>query len=190
MALKSASRNRIVARFKRILVVVVVVAYLGTTSLYFCFHALGLASFQVLGLEKRNPMDYMWTWDMFPGYESLSKRRLVIGTTDDGTVVRLIPGENDHFRWGVDNVASRIDLNRYPDILKSAVDRALLRYQNANPKNPIETVYVIDHQWSSKYNFPDDLYEKKYGIEKVTRKYWDLLDVRNVREDGTVIWGN
>jgi len=178
----SATRNRIFVSFKRFLAFVVVVGYLGMTTTYFCIHT--------LGLEKRNPMFYMWIWDMFPGYESESMRRFVVGSTADGTVVQLIPGPNDHFHWGVDNVASRIDLNRHFLVLQSSINRSLLKYQKSHPENPVDTIYIINRNWSSKYNFPDDLYEKTYGIEKKTRKYWDLREIRLVDENGTVIWGN
>lgn len=156
--------------------------------LLFCAAYLAATAFflgrQVLGDSIAQEASYFFTWDMFPDYETESARRMVLGLTDDGRFVQLLPAAEHRFRWGVDGTVSRIDIDRRTPQLDEPLKRQIDRFEERRPGNPIHSVLVVEQFWPNKFNLPGDLYESTYGERLPRRRHWRILLERPLNENG------
>ncbi|MEX0718259.1 MAG: hypothetical protein WD066_16820, partial [Planctomycetaceae bacterium] len=165
-------------RARRAAAGLLIAAYLAATGWFLCL--------QVLGDTYWHPVNYFFTWDMFPGYGTVSARRYAVGETKSGRYLQLLPGPNERFRWGVAGDLPRFDIvptvaqPPLSDRLLDAIDHALKRVREDHQDDPIVYVYVLEEYWPAHFNLPEDQYREVYGVEHPDRRYWRWLDGDNV----------
>lgn len=165
-------------RARRAVAALFIAAYLAATGWFLYL--------QVLGDAYWHPVNYFFTWDMFPGYGTVSAHRYVVAATKSGRYFQLLPGPNERFRWGVADDLPRFDILStvaqppLSDRLLDAADRALDRVREDHRNDPIVYVYVLEQYWPAHFNLPEDLYHEVYGVEHPDRHYWRWLDGANV----------
>lgn len=156
------------------------ILYTATIAWYFVRH--------VEGDPGRSAFAYFWTWDMYPHYEAESVRRLVLGRTERGTYVQLLPTPRDRFRWGNHDQATRYDLDRRELHLKTTTAAAVNRYGVAPSHGSLREVLVIDRYWPVRFNLADDLYRETYGKANPRREYFRVVAEADVSAAGGLEW--
>lgn len=167
--------------FRRLPAAAVVLLYLGTIAWF-----LGL---QIIGDSPGGPLSYFFTWDMFPGYEMESARRIVLAETAAGEYVQLLPDAGDRFRWGNDGDATRFDLDRRDVVLDRAVRDAIQRDIRAHADEPaITRVVVAERHWPARQNGPQvvTLIGPPAGDDKSS--HWRVVARADVGPGGDVAW--
>lgn len=154
-------------------------AYLGATAYFFARH--------VVGDSLSRPEAYFFTWDMFPDYETESTRRLVLGLTNRGRFIQLLPAEEHRFRWGIDGTVSRIDIDGRGVQLNAPLRRRVALFNEGHPEDRIESVLLVEQYWPSRFNLPDDLYEDAFGEPHPHRRSWRIVRQTPVDETGSRI---
>lgn len=155
-------------RMRRAAVILVCVTYVAISLAFGVRHLLGDSS--------SHPTAYFFTWDMFPGYATESSRRSMLGATESGRHVRLLPAANHHFRWGIHGNVQRIDVDRRPRNSLPQLTVQKDAYNKQHPEDPIINVVIADQYWPAKFNLPDDIYESHYGQPNPHRKYWRIVE--------------
>ena len=78
---------------RRSLGVVFAVCYLSASAAFLALHA--------CGLSPAGALAYGFSWDMFPGFQAQSARRVAIGQTRSGRYWLLHPSSEQQYRQGV-----------------------------------------------------------------------------------------
>lgn len=167
-AIESHSTNSNARRphaLHRALILLACLAYVGVTAYYGVRHVLGDTS-QI----AESPAGYFFTWDMFPGYETESTRRTVVGRAGE-RFVQLLPATSHRYRYGVNAAATRLDIDARRANLTPTLEPIIARYNAEHPQQPIEEVFIVEEYRPAKFNLPDDLYEQVYGEPKPQRSY-------------------
>ncbi|MFQ5731225.1 MAG: hypothetical protein ACE5KM_04625 [Planctomycetaceae bacterium] len=166
----------------RVAVVLLCLAYVSVTAYFGVRHVLG----DVPDLTEE-PAGYFFTWNMFPGYSTTTSQISVVGQAGERRFVKLLPATSHRYRFGVGNAATRMDMDRRRSNIEPTLQRLLKRYDAEHPDEPIETVFVVETYWPSRFNLPDDLYREVYGETNPHRKY---VRSRNyaVNKSGDVQW--
>lgn len=163
-------------------ILLAVAAYLGVSAWFAVHH--------MMGDPLSHPSAYFFTWNMFPGYTTETSRRTVVGITESGRHVRILPAANHRFRWGINDEVARIDVDRRLDNLKPDIERSLQRFNKEHPDDRVLMIMVVEQYWPSKFNLPDDIYQSTYGEPNPHRKNWRVLEQGTfaVADDGMVNW--
>lgn len=164
---------------RKIGIVVACAAYLAVNGYFMLRH--------MVGDSNSAKAAYFFTWDMFPGYFTESTRTIIVGVTEDGRHVQLVPAAGDRYSAGLNDSVSRIDWMLRESDVRPVLDRALRRYNAENPETPIRRVLVVQQFWPIKFNLPDDLYRTEYGVDNPRRKYWRVIGRWSVADDGELI---
>ena len=166
-------------RVRNVPALVFITLYLASIAWYFIGH--------VQGDPGRSAFAYFWTWDMYPHYEAESVRRIVVGRTESGDFVQLLPAGRDRFRWGNQGQATRYDLDRRADHRNALVETAVSRYAETAPYGALRDVFVIDRYWPVRFNLTDGLYESTYGEANPHREYFRVVEEAQAAE-GRLEW--
>ena len=78
-------------------------AYVLTTLWFTCGSMIGNA--------EPGLVAYLFTWDMFPYHYTESVRRVAVGRSTSGRIVRLVPSKLEQYRGGVHDDLTRADLD-------------------------------------------------------------------------------
>ncbi|GAB4134805.1 MAG: hypothetical protein Tsb009_00260 [Planctomycetaceae bacterium] len=140
----------------------------------------------LLGDSSSHPTADFFTWDMFPGYATVSSRRFFLGKTESGKVVRLLPDPASQFRWGIFGTVRRLDVDKRTATFLPALERRISIYNRDHAKDRIQRVTIVEQFWPAKFNLDDELYESTYGQRHPHRKYWRVVDTAAVNPDGTL----
>lgn len=128
--------------------------------------SLGYLGMSFLGLSPTGPAAYCFTWDMFPHFQSESRRRVAIGRTRNGRYILLHPSDHQQFRQGVDADLTRADLERSGRCFQSIVESVRLRTRSQRRSDPLVAVLLFEQSWPVKYNLPDRDYMRWMGEPK------------------------
>lgn len=123
-----------------------------------------------------HPVAYFFTWDMFPGHYCESTRKIVVGRTEAGKYVQVVPGAADQYRDGAGGDLTRVDLDRTGRDFGRLAEHALQSARGAQSDDPIEHVFLFEHYWPNKFNLPEDLYASFAGEAKPDRRFWRLRE--------------
>jgi len=167
-------------RLTRPAAAVFIAAYLAAIAFYFYPHVLGDSA------KRRDA--YFWTWDMYPGYDAESVRRLVVAETDEGRYVRLFPSPRHRFRWGLNGDKTRLDLDRRTTHLRRVVEDELSRGRRLDTEERVTRVYAVEQYWPVRFNLDDDLYRAVYDEPNPRNRYWRVIGEADVDGDRQVQW--
>lgn len=167
---------------------VLIAAYLASTAWFQFLH--------VLGDSTAHPVSYFWTWDMFPGYRSGSRRREAVGRTKNGKYIRLYPGRSERYRGGVHSDLTRLDIlptvesEPVRSLFRRAVESTLKQARHAHRDDPLVHIHLFERYWAPRFNLPDDLYESSYDDPRPRhkREYWRSVGEANIDPHGRVTW--
>lgn len=120
-------------------VVILIGSYLTLSAWYFQRH--------LVGDQQPCPLQYAFTWDMFPNYPMWSSRRFAIVKTQSGNYFRIFPGTRQQFRRGHSGTHSRFDLPRDDSRLKAAVAQAVEDFARVHTDDPPRYVFVCERYW-------------------------------------------
>jgi hypothetical protein len=177
---------------RRIPAALLILAWLAASAYFFVLHALSDTG--------RHTAGYFWTWDMYPGYETASARRIVLARTADGRWLRLLPDGRHQFRLhartgdldagGVPlpRGHSRIDLNRSDGLLRRAVASAVERHAGDDAASPLVQIAVVDCYWPARFNLPAEWAEPAAGLSSARPHYWRIAAEAAVDEMGLIQW--
>lgn len=132
--------------------------YLLTSAVFLALHA--------LGLTPGGALSYTFTWDMFPGFQSSSTRRVAIGITAAGQAVLLHPSDRQQFREGLSGDMSRPDLERSARHFRSVAETVRLQTASQEAADPVVNVLLCEQFWPTKFNFSDRDYARWMGAAK------------------------
>jgi hypothetical protein len=121
-----------------------------------------------LGLEATPPgfLAYLFTWDMFPGFDTRSVRRVALGRTASGEYVLLHPSPWSQFHEGVAGDLTRADLDRSGMGFQSLVETVRLKTVAQRRDDPLVRVLLCEQSWPVRFNLRDDPYSAWMGEPK------------------------
>jgi len=138
---------------KRTIAISTIVLYLGSL-------ACGIASHTLQFGNAAHPAMYYVVWDMFCGWSGYETRNHLIAQGASGQYYRLTPVPwGDYQPYGP---ANRIDYDSFA-MHGGAIARNILRNTE---HEPIQQVYLIEENWSKRYNIPDYLWRFEEPKEK------------------------
>lgn len=129
---------------------------------------------------------YFFTWDMFPGYETASSRRIIVGVTASGRHLQLLPAPNHRYSAGINENVSRLDWLIREEYVRPVLKRTI-RQHNTKRDDRIVLVLEVQQFWPSKFNLPDDLYRAEYDVENPNRRYWRIIGRWDVTGEGELV---
>lgn len=136
----------------------VAACYLLISVVFLALHA--------LGLSPGGALSYAFTWDMFPGFQSRSTRRIAIGVTGTGQTLLLHPSDRQQFREGLSRDMSRPDLERSSRHFRNLAETVRLQTAAQEADDPIVHVLLCEQFWPTKFNFSDRNYAHWMGALK------------------------
>lgn len=160
---------------KRWLVNTMLVVYIGAFSWGILTHGMST-------LTGTHPAMYFLVWDMFCGWANYEKRNYVIGEGVSGTFYELDPPP-----WGEMHPFGRIGRRHY-DVTGITCVKSAFNTLRHTEHEPMARVYVIEQNWSKKYNLPDKLWYMYFSDRKDPTLYYHVQYV--VNGDGTPIEAN
>lgn len=160
---------------KRWLVNGVLVVYISAFSWGILCHGMSM-------LTGTHPAMYFFVWDMFCGWANYEKRNYVIGEGVSGKYYELDPAP-----WGEIQPFGRIGRRHYDVTGVTCVKSALNTLRHTDHES-IARIYVIEENWSKKYNLPDSLWYMYFSERKDPTLYRHVQYV--VAGDGTPIEAN
>ena len=188
------SRCFVIRARQRLLPGLLIIVWIGAAVYFFGLH--------VLGDTGRHAFGYFWTWDMYPGYATVSSRRIVLAQTDGGQWLRLLPDRRQRFRLyaetgdhrddgGIPVPAgpSRFDLNPQLRWIELAVEQALDRRASGSDDR-VSELYVVDRYWPVRFNLPDELHRRAYGQPNPRRRYWRVAAHARLDAEGHATWSH
>jgi hypothetical protein len=143
---------------RRLAAVITITAFLGAHLAAFALY--------LVGDSLRHPVQYFFTWDMFPHHYSESVRRVAVGRTLSGRLVRLHPSLGQAFRAGVHQDMTRVDLDRRGVYFRAVVEQTRRAAAPRHRDDPIVRVFLFERYWPVKYNFNDAHYQDWTGQPK------------------------
>lgn len=144
-----------------------IVLYLGLHAGFFLGHMLDLTSARGLS--------YFFTWDMYGGHSPWETRVHVVAEGHQGALYRVLPGPWAPFQPHGD--AFRHDRDWHWDWRQGNLKNTAESILERTDHEPIAAVYVVEERWLSKYNLPDDLWSRHYGVEKPQGRYFRVREV-------------
>jgi len=144
---------------KRSLAIVVIVGYLAVLGG-------GIASHTLRFGNVSHPAMYYVIWDMFCGWSGYENRQHLIAESVNGEYYSLTPapwGEYKPF-----GPANRPDYDSFA-VHSGTIARNVLSHTR---HDPILRVYLVEENWSKRYNMPDYLWKRQFEEEKEPRSYF------------------
>ncbi|HCS51028.1 MAG TPA: hypothetical protein DIW81_05460 [Planctomycetaceae bacterium] len=151
---------------KRYLAVATITIYLGALSW-------GIFSDTFAVGNVAHPAMYYVVWDMFCGWSGYECRQHLIAQGESGQYYKLNPAPWGEFR--AFGPADRIDYDSFAAHSQN-IARNILRNTE---HEPIQRVYLVEENWSKRYNIPDYLWSMKFEEEKESYSYYHTRMIYN-----------
>ncbi|RPI89998.1 MAG: hypothetical protein EHM42_02070 [Planctomycetaceae bacterium] len=135
-------------------------------AVVYLFVSVAILSLHLLGLSPGGPLAYAFTWDMFPGFQSQSTRRVAIGQTRSGRWIVLHPSGRQQFREGLWGDMSRADLERAALYFRAIAEQVRLQTLGERVDDPLVRVILGEQYWPTKFNLSDRNYIRWMGEAK------------------------
>lgn len=151
---------------RRIAAVTFIFAYLSTLGWGIVAHTLHVGAY-------KHPAMYWVVWDMFCGWSGYAIRHEIIAEGESGTYYSLYPPPwNDFKPFGS---LSRHHYDSYsahaPRMAKNVLDHTT--------HEPITRIFLIERQWSKRYNIPDYTWANRHSGPKDRQDYYHIRTVMN-----------
>jgi len=144
---------------KRWLAHVTIVAYL-------CCLAYGVGTHALKTKAYASPAMYFIVWDMFCGWAGYSQRYHMIAEGESGQFYDV--GSEP---WGEFYPYGYLGRRHY-DPTGNNVKRFAMNILKHTSHEPMKRVYIIEENWSKKYNIPDAYWAEKYEEPKEQHSYF------------------
>lgn len=156
---------------RRLTATFVILAYLGVLNFGVISHALKLET-------GANPAMYYVVWDMFCGWSGYETRVHLVAEGASGSHYQLNPAPWGDFQpYGS---ASRID---YDSNLNHSI-RVAQNVLNRTTHEPIRNIYVVEENWSKRYNRPEYVWNREFEEPREPHSYHYIRAIYNA--DGTL----
>ncbi|MBL4883174.1 MAG: hypothetical protein JKY95_01390 [Planctomycetaceae bacterium] len=144
---------------KRSLAVAVIVGYLAVLGGGIVSHTLSVGNVS-------HPAMYYVVWDMFCGWSGYENRQHLIAEGVSGKHYSLVPSPWGEFKpYGP---AYRPDYDSF-GVHCAAIAKNVLKHTK---HEPIRRVYLIEENWSKRYNMPDKLWKRQFEEVKDPQSYF------------------
>lgn len=149
---------------RRIAAVSFIVVYLSALGWGIVSHTLHIGAYQ-------HPAMYFVVWDMFCGWSGYSVRHDIIAEGESGTYYDLSPAP-----WGTFKPFGQLDRHDYDSY--SAHTSRLAKVVLDNTKHePITRIFLVEQQWSKRYNIPDYTWSSRHHGPKDKQVYYHIQKV-------------
>lgn len=148
----------------------IIAGYLGTLCYGLFVHVLNIDKYSSLG-------NYFVVWDMYGGWNTFSKRTLLIAEGESGQHYDVTPPWKEYYPYGS---AERHDYDSGGLYSGAVAANTLKQTQH----EPIVRVMLVEQIWSKKYNLPDHLWKQRFDEPKEPRMYYYLRSIFDA--DGAV----
>ncbi len=157
---------------KRIAATLIICTYLGSLGW-------GVLSLTFSYGNVSHPVMYYLVWDMFCGWSGYETRTHIVAEGESGDYYLLNPAPWGEFRpYGP---ADRPDYDNFAVHAMPLAEYVLSRTEH----EPMQRIYVIEENWSKRYNRPDYLWRREFEEEKRPRSYYHLRVAYD--SDGTLL---
>jgi len=143
-------------------------AYVLTTLWFTCGSMIGNA--------EPGLVAYLFTWDMFPYHYTESVRRVAVGRSTSGRIVRLVPSKLEQYRGGVHDDLTRADLERRGVYFRPLAERMVRLQEGSGDAAPVVEVRLYEQYWPAKFNWSPERYAALFGRARPERRYWRLRE--------------
>lgn len=154
---------------QKLAVVFLIATYLAASAYHLGRHA--------LGDPYSHFTAYFWTWDMFPGFNCYSERRLALVETTDGRYLQVFPTPRQRYRGGVQGHLTRADLERSGACWRHVARRETARFAAEHP-GQMRQAWLVEEYWPVRFNLSDARYERVYGEANPRRRYYTAEAVK------------
>ncbi|MCA8983626.1 MAG: hypothetical protein KDA76_07690 [Planctomycetaceae bacterium] len=146
---------------KRIAATLVICCYLGALGWGVFAHTLSVGN-------ASHPVMYYLVWDMFCGWSGYETRHHIVAEGESGAHYLLNPAPWGEFRpYGS---AHRPDYDNFAVHSVNIARNVLARTEH----EPIQRIYVVEENWSKRYNRPEFLWKLEFEEEMQPHSYFHV----------------